>query len=248
MTATPLSTSSTVHSWHEPAGIAPRGTLLLLAGRGETAQVYRRFGTRLAADAYRVVAVPTDPAGADAAEALAALIAEPDTPRPLVLVGVDSGGPHALRLAREHAEAVDAVILAGLPTRDTRPEEPEAEIAARTACPNHRLVLGREGAAGSPAGQPPVVDASPLGLPLLAVHGRADQISPPAEAAPLYRALGAASLVEVDGGLHDILNDVSHRSVAATVVLFLERLRNGAHLPPVVSELPDPGAQPATSR
>ncbi|WP_062205511.1 alpha/beta hydrolase [Streptomyces sp. NBRC 109706] len=236
---------STVRRWHEPTGIAPRGTLLLLAGRGETAQVYHRFGSRLAADAYRVVAVPTDHPGTGRglgetpADVLAELVADAETPGPLVLVGVDGGGPHALRLAREHADTVDAVILAGLPTHDARPDDPDAEIAARTACPNHRLVLGREGAAGSPAGQPPVVDASPLGLPLLAVHGGADGISPPTEAVPLYRALGATSIVEVDGGLHDILNDVSHRSVAATVVLFLERLRLGAHLPAVVSELPE---------
>jgi hypothetical protein len=33
------------------------------------------------------------------------------------------------------------------------------------------------------------------------------------------------------GGRHDVLNDLSHRTVAATIVLFLERLRLGADLP-----------------
>ncbi|RKN04648.1 hypothetical protein D7319_27715 [Streptomyces radicis] len=226
--------------------MAPRGTLVVLAGPGETAAVYRRFGARLAADAYRVVAVPADAADAEEAaeEALAAALADPDTPRPLVLVGSDTGAARALRLARRHADAVDGVVLAGLPTREaTRADAPEAGLDERTACPNHRLVLTREGALDRGAAPPePLADTEPLRLPLLAVHGGADRISPPEEALPRYRALGAAPLVTVRGGLHDILNDVTHRSVAATVVLFLERLRLGAELPPIVEEFIEPTA------
>ncbi|MDT0266636.1 lysophospholipase [Streptomyces sp. DSM 44915] len=228
--------------WREPAGIAPRGTLVLLAGRGESAAIYQRFGTRLAADAYRVVAVPatTGHAEAAAADALATALADQETPRPLVLVGVDTGAPRALRLARRHAGAVDGVVLAGLPTR--APAEPaagteEEALAARTACPNHRLVLSREMALAGPAdAERPPADTTPLGLPLLALHGGADRISPPAEALPRYRELGATSVVTVRDGRHDILNDVTHRSVAATLVLFLERLRLGAELPPLVED------------
>ena len=40
----------------------------------------------------------------------------------------------------------------------------------------------------------------------------------------------------VADGRHDILNDASHRSVAASVVLFLERLRVGAEKPLVEVE------------
>ena len=40
--------------WNEPDGIGPRGTLILLVGRGENGDVYNRFGSRIAADAYRV--------------------------------------------------------------------------------------------------------------------------------------------------------------------------------------------------
>jgi hypothetical protein len=43
--------------------------------------------------------------------------------------------------------------------------------------------------------------------------------------------------VSITGGKHDALNDATHRTAAATVVLFLERLRLGADLPPIaVSE------------
>ena len=244
MTTTRAHLTTEPRSWREPAGIAPRGTLVLLAGRGETAAVYQRFGARLAADAYRVVAHPE---AADAEAALAAVAADPETPRPLVLVGSDTGAARAVRLARRHADAVDGVVLAGLPTRAAPATEgADAELAGRTACPNHRLVLTREGALHHGAGPAEPLDGEePLGLPLLAVHGAADPVSPPDEALPRYRELGAASVVTVRAGLHDILNDVTHRSVAATVVLFLERLRLGAELPPLIEEF-DPD-EPTTA-
>jgi hypothetical protein len=39
--------------------------------------------------------------------------------------------------------------------------------------------------------------------------------------------------VTFNGGRHDVLNDALHRTAAATVVLFLERLRLSADLPPI---------------
>ncbi len=50
----------TVTAWNEPAGGTPRGTLVVLPGRGETAASYERFGRRLSADAYKVRYVPVD--------------------------------------------------------------------------------------------------------------------------------------------------------------------------------------------
>ena len=41
------------------------------------------------------------------------------------------------------------------------------------------------------------------------------------------RALGVDEFALVGGGLHDVLNDVTHRSVAATIVLFLEHVKAG---------------------
>jgi hypothetical protein len=38
----------------------------------------------------------------------------------------------------------------------------------------------------------------------------------------------------VEGGRHDVLNDATHRCVAATIVLFLESLRLGPELPEIV--------------
>jgi hypothetical protein len=50
-----------VASWTEPDGVALRGTLIVLPGRGERPELYERFGRRIAADGYRVYVV-ADPA------------------------------------------------------------------------------------------------------------------------------------------------------------------------------------------
>ncbi len=231
-------------TWTGPAHIAPRGTLLVLAGRGESAEVYERLGARFAADGYRVVALGDDPGRTARATAL---LADDDLPAPHVVVGSDTGALAALELARSGARGLDAVVLAGLPTRDLPAGLSwDEELANRTACPNHRAVLGRAGrrtpAVAGPA--PAVVlggtgePAAPrVAVPLLAVHGEADALSPAAEAVAAYRRLGAVQIAVVAGGLHDVLNDVTHRSVAATVVLFLERLRLGAELPVLVHDV-----------
>ena len=49
-----------VLTWTEPEGIAVRGTLVVIPGRGEQPAHYERFGRRIPADGYRVHAV-TDP-------------------------------------------------------------------------------------------------------------------------------------------------------------------------------------------
>ena len=40
-----------------------------------------------------------------------------------------------------------------------------------------------------------------------------------------------------NGGRHDVLNDALHRTAAATVVLFLERLRLSPELPAIAEGL-----------
>ncbi len=266
VTATEVAT----RTWTGPDGIAPRGTVVVLVGRGETPEVYERLGRRLAADAYRVVAVDDDPGAPDA---LAALLAEPALPRPHVLLGSDTGALTAVDAVRAATVHPDAVVLAGLPTRPAPARGPwggtwQTEIEARTACPNHRGVLDRAARGGLDHGARPVATTPPdlvtapavpsapepigvpvpagvpepaspagaprLGVPALALHGAADAISPVAEAHRVYRALGATQVAVVEGGLHDVLNDVQHRSVAATLVLFLERLRLSSALPVVV--------------
>ncbi|MBO3094474.1 alpha/beta hydrolase [Cellulomonas dongxiuzhuiae] len=234
---TPLRPAS-LRTWHEPPGAVVRGTVVVLVGRGETAEVYERFGRRLAADAYRVVAVGEDhPTPHAVAELLAPL------PAPHVVVGTDVGALAAVRVAR--AGHVDAVVLAGLPTSaGVQGLMWQAELDARTACTSHQRVLGQAARSSLFADVTAIValdltrpDDAPLDVPVLALHGAADRISPAEQAVAAYRTLGARHVALVADGRHDVLNDAAHRSVAATVVQFLERVRQGRDLPVLVDDV-----------
>lgn len=220
--------SSTPDAVFAPS-VRVRGTLALVAGRDETAEIYRRFGTRLSADGYTVGVF----AGSDAGAASTWLAAQDDAPR--VLVGSDTGAAAVLGLlARE--DAADAAIVAGLPV-DLERTPADAE---RTACPVHLGVLRDARVEEHNLQVPePVEGLSPadlaaIAVPVLAVHGGADPVSPFADAREVLAALPDLDLIETVDGLHDALNDQSHRSVAATIVLWLERLRAGDVRAPLV--------------
>jgi alpha-beta hydrolase superfamily lysophospholipase len=240
-------------AWNEPDGLSPRGTLVVIPGRGEEPRVYERFGRRLAADAYRVRAV-TDPVADEAlaARQAAQVLADPGTPGPRVLVGSDAGALFAAGLvASGELTGVDALVLAGLPTASAPAAAPatgswDDELDSRTSCPTHRARLTasdlRRGALYEPVpgGWLDRADLGAITQPILAIHGAEDQVSLLARARARYAAAPAAELVAITGGRHDALNDQTHRTVAATIVLFLERLRLGPARPPIaVSERPE---------
>jgi pimeloyl-ACP methyl ester carboxylesterase len=105
----------------------------------------------------------------------------------------------------------------------------EDEIAARTGCPVHAARLADDsrvvrGALSEPVG--PVPTALP-DVATLIIHGADDRVADLAAARALARTSPNAYLAVVDGGRHDILNDATHRSVAAHIVLFLESVRAG---------------------
>lgn len=214
-------------SWDEPAGVTPRGTLILLPGRGETPASYERFGRRLAADAYRVRYAGLDPYDPGPARtAVEKLLADASLPGPKVLVGSDAGAAYAAALVDE--VDADAAVLAGLALPGTAASGTWADqLDARTACPTHRQVLegDRDFDRGALAVRLPRVDPAPPAKPVLVLHGTADTVTPADQVSALYGGAERARVRLVDGGRHDVLNDVSHRSVAATIVLFLESLR-----------------------
>src|SRR3954471_23465237 len=79
-------------TWNEPAGITPRGTVIVAAGRGETAAAYERFGKRIAADGYRGRVLPDVTADLDASLAAAGkLLVDDALPGPKTVVGADTG-------------------------------------------------------------------------------------------------------------------------------------------------------------
>src|SRR6202451_3279671 len=103
-----------------PQAVAPRGTLIVIPGRGEGPELYERFGRRIAADAYRVQAV-ADPV-ADPALTTSQVLAITAEVRPYVLVGSDTGALFAAGLvASGQVTGLDAVVLAGLPTAEAEP-------------------------------------------------------------------------------------------------------------------------------
>ncbi|WP_413803426.1 alpha/beta hydrolase [Streptomyces iranensis] len=237
-----MSSAQPVHSWDEPAGITPRGTLVLLPGRGEHGGVYERFGRRISADGYRVRALGDASSAPEAvAEAATKLLRDETLPGPRVLVGSDTGASHAARLAALDASGPAALILAGLPAgprpAETAARDWEEELELRTACPTHRGRLTADPAfrRGALAGPPTPESPTPAGIsvPVLGLHGAEDTVSPLDEVRRVFRGLPGAELVSLAGTRHDVLNDVTHRTAAATVVLFLERLRLDPGLTPI---------------
>jgi alpha-beta hydrolase superfamily lysophospholipase len=229
-----------VASWREPEGVTPRGTVIVVPGRGEHAGVYERFGRRISADGYRVWAVADPTVDADRAEGQVRVLLEagPDTetgPHPRVLVGSDAGAVFAAALAAGGLPGVAALALAGLPPAGTRTGLAWAdEVAARTACPVHQARLDgddalRRGALAAPVPAEWVQRADParITVPVLGLHGAADTVAPFDAARRWFAALADAELVSIAGGRHDALNDQTHRTVAAALVLFLERIRAG---------------------
>ena len=238
-----LAHQDAVLTWNEPSPVPLRGTLVLLPGRGESPQVYERFGRRLAADAYRVhiITAPSESAGL-AQEQLLPILDAADPEKPRVVVGSDGGAAYAAHLAANaQLSGASALILAGLPTSaaPVAVADWDGELDIRTSCPTHRARITNDGVRAEqlfddlPGKWLDPVAASRITVPVLGIHGRDDVLSPLESARRWYAAVPAAELVSIAGGRHDVLNDQTHRTVAATVVLFLERLRAGADLVPI---------------
>jgi pimeloyl-ACP methyl ester carboxylesterase len=236
-----------VIAWNEPDGLIPRGTVVVIPGRGELPAVYERFGRRLSSDAYRVRAVADPTVDAELVRGqISGLLADSSLPAPRVLAGSDAGALFAIMLARSGLGAdVDALVLAGLPATPQAGSVGtwEEELNARTFCPTHRGRLTasplRRGALYEPipADWLERADLGGLRVPILGIHGSDDPISPLGQVRDRYAAALSAELVSITAGRHDVLNDQPHRTAAAVVVLFLERIRQDAGPRPIaVSE------------
>lgn len=269
MTTIPEAEQPQSHSWQPTVpGPQPRGTVILLPGRGEHGGVYERLGCRLAFDAYALhaldVTVVDDPDVL--AKQITAVLAH--AVAPVVLAGSDTGALQALSLVASGAVAVDGLLLAGLPSvgaasgvgpavsavsaTTTLADEAawDDELAARTACPIHRGRLTEDphfvkGSLTEPIPShlnplTPGLDLEGLHTPVLLLHGGADPVAPLNDARQVAARLPRAELAVTNGGRHDVLNDAPHRTVAAQIVLWLERLRSSPQLTPliVVEDLP----------
>jgi pimeloyl-ACP methyl ester carboxylesterase len=243
----PLPTDDRAAHWYPAQGLLHRGTVVLLPGRGEHPGVYERFGRRLAADGYVVHVPPVEPGSDPAAVAATVDALAAGAAVPLVLAGSDTGALYALAAAVRTAVAPQGLLLAGAPRgggwSPAGEEEWTGELDARTACPTHRGRLGEDPlfAPGELAVPVPeelesaaeAVLAAPPAVPALLLHGAADPVAPLAGARALAAVLPAATLAAVTDGRHDTFNDIQHRSVAALVVQWLERLRTAG--PPLLT-------------
>jgi alpha-beta hydrolase superfamily lysophospholipase len=240
-----------------PEGLRVRGTLLVVPGRGEGIDTYRRFGSRIAADAYRVRVLSTAATSYVSPGSFDKLVGElsaavvdlgKELTRPLVLVGTDaSAAALAALVAGSHPDAPwwpDAVILAALPGFGPHDigTDWESELAARTHCPVHRGVLTTDTSVSRGTISSPLSDGlldhaygSTVALPHLLLVGDRDPIADLGALTRLTKALPTARLAVVRGAHHDVLNDLQHRSVAAEVVSFLEVLRDGNPLQRLVT-------------
>jgi alpha-beta hydrolase superfamily lysophospholipase len=230
-------------SFFEPeGGPAPRGTVVIVPGRGERAEVYRRFGTRLSVDAYRVYVVTDPTIDADGARDQIASAIDGAARAPIILAGSDTGALFAAALVSTTELKPDALILAGLPLvqdPDLTAGSWDDELEARTTCPTHRGRLSQSLVSpGALYGEVPEswlehATLSAIGIPILGLHGRDDPITGLDAVRDAFASAPAAELVGIEDARHDVLNNMSHRSVAATIVLWLERLWLGPALPPI---------------
>ncbi|MET1071075.1 MAG: lysophospholipase [Umezawaea sp.] len=227
--------------WDNPEGLNPRGTVVFIPGRGEHPGVYERLGARLGSDAYRVRVVGDPTLDAEGVTGqVRALLSDDTLPGPHVLAGSDTGALFAAGLVATGAVTADALVLSGLPVTGPAAAPPadwEGELDARTNCPTHRNRLTddksvRRGALWSapPSDWFGLADPAALDVPVLGLHGTDDVVSPLDAVRDWYAKVDAARLVGLAGTGHDALNNQTHRSAAATVVVFLEGLRNGAEI------------------
>jgi 2-polyprenyl-6-methoxyphenol hydroxylase-like FAD-dependent oxidoreductase len=237
-----------------PAGLRIRGTVLVVPGRGETTDTYQRFGRRIAGEAYTVRVLPQPPSADSTNAALRQLADALDSAlpdelnRPLILVGTDAGAATLSALIAEESPDAswwpDAVVLAGLPGYGTHDLEGdwESELNVRTHCPTHRGVLTEDSDVSRGTLSAALADnlldltyGSTVDVPHLLLIGDSDPLADRDALAGAAKSLPAARLSVVHSAHHDVLNDLQHRSVAAEIVTFLEMVRNGTPLQPIVT-------------
>lgn len=210
-----------------------RGHVIVLPGRGENEELYRRLGSRLSYDGYTVTVLDLpqlDEIDVDWLDR-AGLDEGTDGLGPITLIGADSGAYLAAYLAAR--VGAQAVVLAGIGGLDFAPVATTDEdlLASRSTCPVYRGALASSRAdLLAPVAQrfPRHVAArlqiNALNVPVLVIHGENDPVTPLPDALGSYGALAPyAEVVTVAGGAHDILNETSHRSTSAEIVQFLER-------------------------
>lgn len=243
------------------AAEAPHAAIVFLHGFGEHTGVYHRYGFALNAAGIDLWAVDQFGHGLTAGErgdfttleasiglgdALASLAAESGVP--LVAQGhsfgavatlwklVDSAGPYRAAVV----SGAPLVPVAGLVDADSTFEIAPSQLSAD---PFYLDQMENDPLAFVDADGGPLARELDRGwdawgaklpgltLPTLAVHGSNDPIAPIGAIRAYAEQIDALSLFELEGGGHDILNDVTHREVAARIAAFVDERLREEHAP-----------------
>lgn len=235
------------------AASEPRAAVVFLHGFGEHTGLYHRYGFALNAAGIDLWAVdqfghgltPGDRGDFRSLEASIALgdrlaeLASSETPGiPLVAQGHSFGAVATLwklvgDAGRYHAAVVSGAPLVPVPaltdaTFEILPSQLSADPFYLDAMENDPLAF--VDADGGPLireldrGWDTFGATLPgLTIPTLAVHGSNDPIAPVGAVRAYAEQVDALSLIEIEAGGHDILNDVTHARVAADIVDFVDR-------------------------
>lgn len=199
----------------------------------DPAETVRELVAKIAADAVGPVVLAGSDTGA--LHALRVATAGEGSISGLILVGLLSASASSSPAFSDPDSAGSG--SAGEDSGGSDQDAWDRELEIRTACPTHRARLTGDAAFERGALTAPVPadllatladDAlDGLAVPALVLHGAEDPVAPLSAARALAARLPAAELAVARTPAHDVLNDAIHRTIAAHVVQWLERLRDG---------------------
>ncbi|GAA4672159.1 hypothetical protein GCM10025780_15270 [Frondihabitans cladoniiphilus] len=182
----------------EPVGDV-RGTVVVLAGSGETERDFGYLTDHLTLADFRVeifADVSIDPLSSRLG--VLSALEDPNNTGPLFLVGSDVGATLAAQIAVSDAPPVDALVLGSLSVRGPR-------LPRGVSLPQARALL----------------------VPTLVFHGDADEVTDVADAVSWATQLPFGTVRLVPHGEHGLLGGDQRRTIAASTLLFFERHRAG---------------------
>ena len=181
------------------------------------------------------------------AKTLTDLVRDESSNLPLILAGHSLGGLVAVLTALDDPSAYAGVVVSGAPLSplawlqeaagETLNLDPEAlssdpfyldQLETDPLAFTSGDIVELLSAALPAAWERLDAELPGLRVPLLAVHGKEDQVAPLDGVTRWQERLPSLQIEVIDGAGHDVLNEVAHRRVADTVASFVVKRRAGA--------------------
>jgi alpha-beta hydrolase superfamily lysophospholipase len=218
---TEFSAGSSPDATREPRGPI-RGNVIVLAGLHERAADFALLTDQLLLTGFRVTVFDDVSVDVEASRrGVLRVLRDGTLDRPLFLIGSDLGAVLAAGLIASGEARVAAAVLGDLVTPASRP-------STVTVADFSAVEVGGEGPAEArlPVGIR-LADAHDVLVPSLVFHGDSDDVTGIEDAVSWASQLPFGSLRVVPQGDHHVLTGAERRTVAAAIVLFLERQRAG---------------------